>query len=113
MKNKNIPIPKQVSLFADAVQCDDPKAARSSVLRAFDVINAKEDFIIGNQIDDIAIDSVISLFKGVNPQDTVEMILASQFVATHFQALAKLSNGCPINTSDGMMLMRLSYQGTL
>ncbi|MEC7839047.1 MAG: hypothetical protein VX777_03295 [Chlamydiota bacterium] len=110
MKTKNIPVPKQVSLLAEAVQCDEPKAARSLVIRAFDVINAKDDFIIGNQVDDVEIDSVISLIKGINPQDTVEMILASQFVATHFQALAKLSSTNSTDTSHGMMLMRLSHQ---
>ncbi len=107
---KNIAIPKKISLLADAVQCDDPKAARSLLLRAFDVVNAKDDFILGNQVDDIAIDSVISLVKGVNPQDAVEMILASQFVATHFLALAKLSSTNSTDTSHGMMLMRLSHQ---
>lgn len=110
MKTKNIPVPKQVSLLAEAVQCDEPKAARSLVIRALDVINAKDDFIIGNQVDDVEIDSVISLIKGINPQDTVEMILASQFVATHFQALAKLSSTNSTDTSHGMMLMRLSHQ---
>jgi len=110
MKTKNIPIPKQISYLAEAVQCDNPEAARSLVIKAFDVMNAKDDFIIGSQVDEVAIDSVISLIKGVNPQDTVEMILASQFVVTHFQALEKLCSTNSTDTSHGMMLMRLSHQ---
>lgn len=80
------------------------------MLRAFDVINSKDEFMIGRRVDDVAIDSVIVLIKGVNPQDTVEMILASQFVATHFQSLIKMGSDNPSDTSHGMMLMRLSHQ---
>ncbi|ADI37385.1 putative uncharacterized protein [Waddlia chondrophila 2032/99] len=107
---KNVPIPKQVSLLAEAIQCADPEAARSLVKKAFDVMNCNDDLLSGRRIDPIAIDSVIALIRGVNPQDTVEMILASQFVATHFQAMNKMASDRDTDTSHGMMLMRLSHQ---
>jgi len=112
-KNLEVQVPKQVSLLADAVKCADPKAARLLVVRAFDVINGNDyadsvfDIRNNNKVDDAEIDSVITLIRGVNPQDTVEMILSCQFVATHFHSLIKMGEG---NTSHGMMLMRLSHQ---
>lgn len=107
---KNVPIPRQVSLLSEAIQCTEPEAARSLVMKAFDVMNCNDELLSGRRIDSVAIDSVIALIRGVNPQDTVEMILASQFVATHFQAMNKLAGDRETDISHGMMLMRLSHQ---
>lgn len=38
------------------------------------------------------------------------MVLASQFIATHFQAMNRLAGDTPSDTSQGMMLARLSHQ---
>ena len=107
-KNETIPIPKQVSLLAEAVQCTDPESARALVVKALKVMNHHNEYSFdGRGFDPVEIDAVINLIRGINPKDTVEMVLASQFIATHFQGMTKLSEG---DTSHGMMLTRLSHQ---
>ena len=109
-KTKNVPVPKQVALLAEAVQCGNPESARLLVIRAFDVINCKSEFEWNEKVDDAAIDSVIALIHDIKPRDAIELILATQLVSTHFQSLIKLGSGDKSDTTHGMMLMRLSHQ---
>jgi len=99
---------KQIALLTNAIQCDDPKAARLLVQRAFDVVNTTgESWVMDKKMPDAEIDAITSLIKGINPKDTVEMVLACQFISTHLQGTYHLAKD---NTSHGMMLMRLSHQ---
>jgi hypothetical protein len=109
-RNNKVTVSKQVSLLVEATKCTDVETARALIMKAFEVMNCNDELLTGRKIDLIVVDAVIDLIRGVNPQDTVEMILASQFVATHFQAMNRLAGDTPSDTSHGMMLMRLSHQ---
>jgi hypothetical protein len=99
---------RQIALLTKAIRCEDPEAVRLLVQRAFDVVNTTGDTIAyGKNIPDAEIDVITSLIMGVNPQDSVEMVLACQFISTHLQGSVHLAND---NTSHGMMLLRLSHQ---
>lgn len=108
-KKSPSPVSKQITLLTQAIQSDDTESARLLVQRAFDVINTTGQFCrFGDErIDDAEIDAITALIIGVNPKDTVEMVLACQFISTHLQGTLHLSRD---NTSHGMMLMRLSHQ---
>lgn len=108
-KKSASPVSKQMALLTQAIQADDPKAARLLVQRAFDVINTTGQFCrFGEEkIVDAEMDAITMLIKGINPKDTVEMVLACQFISTHLQGTLHLAKD---NTSHGMMLMRLSHQ---
>jgi len=99
---------KQMNQVTEDVQLDYLKTTCLLIERAFDVINMREDVCsMDENILNATMESVMSLIEGINPQDTVETVLASQFISTHFQGSYHLAKN---NITHGMMLMRLSHQ---
>ena len=101
---------QQIDLLTQAIKTEDPKVAKLLVKRAVQAGNYTDDIGFLNKTDDASFDEVLSLIKGVNLQDAIEVILASQFVSTHLKSMVKLASDNPSDTSHGMMLMRLSQQ---
>lgn len=104
---KNIAAPNSISLFAQAFSCENNDSARLLVSRAMDMIYEKNAYPTWNNKD---LDSVVELIRGINPKDTVEAMLAAQFVALHLQSMATISKTYINAKGHGMMLMRLSHQ---
>lgn len=99
---------KQMTLLAQAIQTDDPKAVKLLIQRAFDAVNTTGDMhFFETGVVDAEMDAIISLIKGVNPKDGVETVLACQFISSHLQGTHQLAKD---NISHGMMLIRLSHQ---
>jgi hypothetical protein len=103
---KSIPITQQIALLTEAASIQDKDAAHLLVRKAFQAGKAGDNSSFMAAVDDASIDEVLALIHGVKPQDSVEMKLASQFVATHLQAMSLLAR----DNSHGIMLMRLSHQ---
>lgn len=104
---KNIATQNSISLFAEAFNCGNNDAAKLLISRAMDIIYEKNAHVSWNNKD---FDSVIELINGINPKDTVEAMLAAQFVALHLQSMATLAKTYINAKGHGMMLMRLSHQ---
>lgn len=96
-----------MELLVQAIECKDKRGAGVLLQRTFEASNMSAAIAAFEPSSKTEIEEIASLILGVNPQDTVEMMLACQFVSTHIQALSKLSQD---HTSHGMMLMRLSHQ---
>lgn len=104
---KNITTSNSISLLAEAFNCESNESARMLIIRAMDMIYEKGTHPAWSNND---LDSVITLVRGMNPKDTVEAMLAAQFVALHLQSMATLSKTYINAKGQGMMLMRLSHQ---
>lgn len=104
---KNISASNSIALLAEAFNCKSNDAAKLLISRAMDMIYEKGTHSAWSAND---LDSVITLVRGINPKDTVEAMLAAQFVALHLQSMATLSKTYINAKGQGMMLMRLSHQ---
>lgn len=105
-KEESVAIPKPISLLVEALNCDNPEAARLLAHRAMLLIHrsAKKDW----SENDLA--AVISLIHGLKPKDIVESILAAQFVALHLKGMATMSEDNYNIMGQAMMMVRLSHQ---
>lgn len=103
---KNMPITSQTALLAEAVNMQDKDAAHLLIKKTFQAGKGSGYCSFMATVDEASITEVSSLIHGINPQDTIEMMLASQFVATYLQSMSMLAQ----DNNHGIMLMRLSHQ---
>lgn len=105
-KTKGVSVPSQISLLVEAINCDNQDAARLLVNRAMLMIYGPS--VYDPSAKDI--DAVIALIRGINPKDTVESILAAQYVALHLKAMSIIEEDNYNIIGQGMMMIRLSHQ---
>jgi hypothetical protein len=108
---KTLSLPDQVTLLVEAINCNDEGAARLLVTRAMNIIYEKSNLSYPSKEawGDEELDSVVALIRGVKPQDSVEAILASQFVALHLQGMATMAKDYINSKGQAMMMIRLSH----
>lgn len=104
---KNVAISDSISLLAAEFNCENNDAVTLIISRAMDMVYEKGINVAWNNKD---LEGVISLISGINPRDTVEVMLATQFVALHLQAMATMPKTYINAKGQGMALMRLSHQ---
>lgn len=109
-KTKQIALPQQLDLLVQAIHCDNPEAAKLLVTRAMNSVYAQQSWKGRLEYDDAGCEAVIALIRGINPKDTVESILAAQFVALHLQATANIANENYNIMGQNLQMMRLSHQ---
>lgn len=97
----------QIALLTQAIKNKDQDGMSILLQKTLEASNVSDTFSPIGAATKAEIEEIAALVLGINPQDTVEMMLACQFVSTHLQSLSKLSQD---ETSHGMMLMRLSHQ---
>ena len=113
---KDIAITNQITLLVEAINCDNQETARLLVRRALNVVydNKKSQWSFDDKADvevnSGEFDAVVALIRSVKPKDSVEAILAAQFIALHLQGMNALANDCGANKGHGMMMVRLSHQ---
>jgi hypothetical protein len=107
MTSSNRSKKNQLTLLKQAIKNKDQEGMSILLQKTLEASNVSDMFSPLGAATKAEIDEIASLILGVNPQDTVEMVLACQFVSTHLQSLSKLTQD---ETSHGMMLMRLSHQ---
>ena len=104
---KTIPASNSIALLTEACHCDNNAATRLLVSRAMDMVYEKNVSTTWSNAD---LDNVVALIHGVNPKDTVEVMLATQFISLHLQSMATMAKSYINAKGQGMMLMRLSHQ---
>lgn len=97
------PLPTQVSLLAEAAQCDNEDAARLLIDRALGIIYGDRE------INPNETDAAIALIRSLGPQDTTELHLAAQFVALNLHGMAMLTSNYLNSKGQAMMMIRLSH----
>ena len=108
-KNKKIALPSQISLLVEAIKCDNPDAARLLVERAMASAYTRKSWKM-DELNAQEYDAVIALIRGINPRDTVEAILAAQFVALHLQSTNSIAGENYHIMGQNLQMMRLSHQ---
>ncbi|MFA6066444.1 MAG: hypothetical protein WC707_04680 [Candidatus Babeliaceae bacterium] len=110
-KLKKVASPNQISLLIEAMNCDNENAARLLVKRAMLLsYNSSSHWPKENAWSDDDLDAVVSLMRGIKPQDTVETILAAQFVSLHLKGIETMAQDNYNIMGQAMMMVRLSHQ---
>lgn len=108
---KNLKVPDQISLLIEAINCDNENAARLLVHRAMGAASGKKpDYFNKTPWSNEDIDAVVALIRGIKPRDTVEAILAAQFISLHLSGMDELAQVAIGSKGQGVMLIRLSQQ---
>src|ERR1700722_14645302 len=81
---------EQIATLAQAVQCNNQEALELIIDRALHVIH-KPRFLDDGTATDTARANLIALIGSINPKDTVEVMLASQFITLHVKALSAIA----------------------
>lgn len=110
-KRKNINIPVDISLLINAIKCDNNDTAKLLIQRTMDAIFKKSD-PFSNKVrwSDNELDIVVNLISSINPKDTVECILAAQFIFLHLKSMAIFAEDNHGIMGQAMMMVRLSHQ---
>ncbi|MCX5924609.1 MAG: hypothetical protein NTZ68_04250 [Candidatus Dependentiae bacterium] len=109
--SKAIAVPSQISMLIEAFNCDNEHAARLLVKKAMLVTHdSSNHWPKENAWNDNDLDAVISLIRGINPKDTIETILAAQFVSLHLKSMETMSRDNYNTMGAAMMMVRLSHQ---
>jgi hypothetical protein len=110
-KKKEVAIPQQISLLIEAINCDNIEAARLLVKHAMLLSsNSSQHWPMENAWKDEDLDAVVGLIRGIKPKDTVEAILAAQFVALHLKGIATMAKDNYNIMGQALMMVRLSHQ---
>ena len=104
---KKVAVSNSISLLGEAFNCENNEAVELIISRAMDMVYEKGINIAWSNKD---LDGVIALIRGVNPKDTIEVMLATQFIALHLQSMTTMAKPYINAKGQGMMLMRLSHQ---
>jgi hypothetical protein len=108
-KVKSVALPSQISLLVEAFKCDNEDAARLLVKRAMDAVYPHKTWQSNDRSDE-ELDAVIVLIRGIKPKDTIETILAAQFVALHLQGTANMAQENYNIMGQAIQMIRLSHQ---
>jgi hypothetical protein len=105
-KEVSLALPQQIDLLIQAIHSDNQDAARLLVHNAMQMIHKTKE----KKWHEKELDAVISLIRGINPKDTVESILAAQYITLHLKALSIIAEENNNTIGQGMMMIRLSHQ---
>ncbi|MFA5999317.1 MAG: hypothetical protein WC747_04835 [Candidatus Babeliales bacterium] len=110
-KTNAVTVPTQISLLMEAVQSDSADATRllvkKAMLMSFDSSNKWPRETAWNDND---LDAIVSLIRGIKPKDTIETMLAAQFVSLHIKSMETMSKDNYNTMGAAMMMVRLSHQ---
>jgi len=108
---KEITIPKKLAPLVKAFSADE-KSAKTLIIEAAKAIYTTRDSFGFNEcfISNEEIEGVISLMKGINPKDTIEMIYGAQIIASHMIGLKLLSRCFDGDQALGLKLLRFSNE---
>lgn len=101
----------QISLLAQAMQCDNEDAATLLVKRALQVIFGEPNSYSNRpRWTKQEEREVISLIRGIQPKDAVEAILAAQHVALSLHGMSLIENDDTRGMAQGLVMIKLSHQ---
>ncbi len=103
-KNKSKFLPIQTQLLIDAINSENPETTKMLVNSALKIVYPDI-----RDIKDKDVETVVEMLRSMQPKDTVECILASQFVVCHLEGMKMLSDSYLNSKGHGMMMLRLSH----
>ena len=110
-KNSEILRANHISLLVEALNCENEGAARLLVRKAmFVASDSSNHWPKENAWSDEDLDAVVCLIRGIQPKDTIEAILAAQFVALHLKAMKCISRDNYNIMGYALSMTRLSHQ---
>ncbi len=110
-KPKNVELPSQISLLVEAINCGNENAAKLLVKQAMLLsYDSSSRWPKENAWSDEDLDAVVALIQGIKPKDTVEAILAAQFVSLHLKGIETMARDNYNIMGQAMMMVRLSHQ---
>lgn len=114
MKRKKINLPSkpsQTSLLMQAIQCDNEHAARLLIKKAMLLsYPSSNHWPKENAWTDEDLDAIVSLIRGIQPRDTVEALLAVQFISLHMKGISTMAQDNYNIMGAAMQMVRLSHQ---
>jgi len=110
---KEIKIPDKLLPLIKAFSADE-KSARLLIIEASKAICNSQQHIIyscdDREISNEEIEGIISLMKGIDPRDTIELIYGAQIVSSHLMGLRMLSHPHKQDQTLGLNLLRFSNE---
>lgn len=110
-------IPKKLEPIVKAFYAESEQTAKMLIEQAVKAIygNEEDDPFTNwvkktHQITPQELEEICFLMRGINPQDTLEALLASQIVVSHLLGLRKLSKGHLNDNQLGVKLLRFSSE---
>lgn len=109
-----ITIPKGLIRLIKAFSADD-EAARILIAESAKAIAGAEPKGYGDssEVTKEELDGIIALMKGINPQDTIEMIYGAQIVTSHMSGLRLLRHSHGPDKILGLKLLRFSNEAMM
>lgn len=110
-----IVIPKELAPLIKAFSADDEvaKILIAEAAKAISGAEPKSYDLSERKATKEELNGILALMKGINPQDTIEMIYGAQIVTSHMSGLRFLRHG---NRSDqvlGLKLLRFSNEAMI
>jgi hypothetical protein len=112
---KEIAIPSKLAPLVKAFSVDD-QSARLLIAEAARAIGSAEesgplDFGLSEKtISEEELSGIISMMKGIDPRDTIEMIYGAQIISSHLMGLRLLSHRFQADQTLGLKLLRFSNE---
>jgi hypothetical protein len=106
-KTNSIASTSHISSLIEAIKCNDnPSAAQLLIKNAVAAVYEKPE----SQVTKEEVAAVVDLIKSIEPQDTIEVMLAAQIICANLQGMNALSKNYVNSKGHGMMMIRLSHQ---
>lgn len=106
---KDIIVPKKLIPLMKAFSAEE-SCVRTLVVEAANTIYSSKDCLgmTSKAISSEQLEGILTLMKGIDPKDTIEMIYGSQIIASHLLGLRFLSSSFPVDQTLGLKLLRFS-----
>ncbi len=110
---KEIKIPDKLLPLVKAFTADEQSAKLLIIEASKAICNSQKQRSYGYDDMEISkeeIEGIISLMKGIDPRDTIEMIYGAQIVSSHLMGLRMLSHPHKQDQTLGLNLLRFSNE---
>ena len=97
-------LPAQTQLLVDAINSENPETTKMLINSAMKIIYPDISEFENNDVQ-----VVVDMIRSMQPKDTVECILISQFIVCHLEGMKILSESYFNSKGHGMMMIRLSH----
>jgi len=101
---------KHLKLLIEAINCDNDDAIHLLILNAMNAIYTNKPYQEQPSWTHQDIAPIVALIKGINPKDTIEVILATQFISLHLQGTSIMAKENYNVMGHAIMMIRLSHQ---
>lgn len=107
-----ITIPEKLAPWVKAFSADNlsTKLLIIEAARAINRAETKAYSLNDHEPSESELEGIISLMKGIEPRDTIEMIYGAQIISCHFMGLRLLRHNFTTDQALGLKLLRFSNE---